>query len=348
MRRRWMFLLLTAILARQSPIATAAPRTKMPAGRQIYRSPDYGFTIAYPASMSFYPGHPVEAPDISMFPICDDTTVACFQYNGDAFEQTKVQAAGVSVNVLRDRKTEQECNNIDIGSGPRAKTIAIHGTLFHYGKTGEGGLGSGRAMTEYRTLYQHVCFELALVVAQSSMGPEDEKEEGYHPVNPRARRRIMSDMDRMLRSFLFVGPVKDGPDWNVYYDQGCGGVYDYPSSSTMQKLVEYSNAAADTSRVTCVQSFTYQDREYSVAVKVNLNSESQINRWLCWAGYPSLDRMKIVNKDDQSIEYRDQKHAYIHFRNELFIFEVSATEQRAISSENDPVLTHLLESFHVR
>jgi hypothetical protein len=348
MRLRWMFHLLTASLACPSSIATAAPRAKIPVVWQTYRSPDYGFTIAYPASMSFYPGHPVEAPEFSMFPICDDTTVACFQYNGDAIKQTKVQAAGVSVNVLRGRKSEQECNNIDIGSGPPVKTIALHGTLFRYGNTGEGGLGSGRAMTEYRTFYQHVCFEVALVVAESNMGPEDEKDEGYHPVNPRAWRRIMSDMDRMLRSFILVGPVKDGPDWNVYYDQGCGGVYEYPSSSTMQKLVEYSEATGDTSRITCVQSFTYKDREYSVAVKVNLNSESAVNQWLSSAGYPTLDRMEIVNKDDQSMEYGDQTHAYIHFRNELFILEVSATDQRPISSQEDPVLTHLLQSFHVK
>lgn len=348
MRPKWMFLLLTGSLACPPSIATTAPRTKMPADWQTYRSPDYGFTIAYPASMSFYPGHPVEAPSLSMFPICDDTTVACFEYNGDAFKQTKVQAAGASVNVLRDRKSEQECNNIDIGSGPPVKTIAIHRTLFHYGDTGEGGLGSRRTMTEYRTFYQQVCFEVALVVAESSVGPEDEKDEGYHPVNPRAWRRIISDMDRMLRSIVFVGPVKDGLDWNVYYDQGCGGVYDYPSSSTMQELVEYSGAAGDTSRITCAQSFIYQDREYSAVVKVNLNSDSAVNQWLSSTGNPTLDRMEIVNRDDQSIEYEDQRHAYIHIRNELFIFEVSATDQRPIPSHKDPVLTHLLESFHVK
>jgi len=150
-----------------------------------------------------------------MFPICDDTTVACFQYNGNALDGTPTHAVGVSVNVLRDLNSETDCNTIDTGSGP-IRTIRIHGTTFHYGETGEAGLGSGRSMTVYRTLHRHVCFEVALVTAGRNLGPQDVKDEGLHTVSRLAWRRISNYMDRMLYSFTFVGPVKDGPDWCLF------------------------------------------------------------------------------------------------------------------------------------
>ena len=54
-------------------------------GWQTYHSPDYGFTVDHPRNMTFYPGHPdyKEITLLSFIPICDDTTVACFAYNGD-------------------------------------------------------------------------------------------------------------------------------------------------------------------------------------------------------------------------------------------------------------------------
>ncbi len=52
--------------------------------------------------------------------------------------------------------------------------------------------------------------------------------------------------------------------------------------------------------------------------------------------------------DDQSIGYEDQKHAYVSFETNCSSSKFSATDQRPISSERDPVLTHLLESFPVK
>jgi len=151
-------------------INTAGAAAKTSAVWKTYRSPDYGFKIDYPESMNFYSGHPVRPPEISMFPICDGTTIACFQYNGDALKETTTQAVGISVNVLRDARSESECNSIDTGSSP-IKTAKIHGAKFHFGDESEAGLGSSRSMTEYRTLYQHVCFEVAVLVTFPAAAP---------------------------------------------------------------------------------------------------------------------------------------------------------------------------------
>jgi hypothetical protein len=328
-------------------VGWAGPKAATPAEWKTYRSPDYGFVISYPGSMTFFPGHPVEAPELSMFPICDDTTVACFQYHGDAFNGTTLQAAGVSVNVPRDLKSETECNTIDTGSS-QIKTVKIHGALFHYGDTGEGGLGSSRGITAYRTFYQHVCFEAAVVIAVTDTAPGHEEEEGYKPVNQQAWRRLSNDMDRMLHSLTFIGPVRDGPDWDVYSDWGCGATFEYPSTSALQKVVEYSNEAYDSSRITCEQSFAYKDRDYTVMVKVNLRRDDAVDEWLSSSGYPRLEQMEVLAKYDGFTEYGDQIHTYIRFQNDLFIFTVSGASRQPIRPEGDRVFAHLMKSFRVK
>jgi len=91
----------------------------VPSDWQTYRSPDYGFSIEYPVNMTFYPGRPdYVATQLSYIPICDYTTVACFEYNGREYEGTNFEAAGLSVNVLRDMKTEGTWSQRSVVSGP--------------------------------------------------------------------------------------------------------------------------------------------------------------------------------------------------------------------------------------
>ncbi len=322
-------------------------KAEVATGWKTYRSPDYGFTIAYPASMDFFPGHPVQAPERSMFPICDDTTVACFQYNGNAFDETATGEVGISVNVLRDLKTETDCNSIDTGSSP-IKTVKIHGTLFHYSETAEAGLGSGRSMTEYRKFYQQVCFEVAVVIAGRNVPPQMWKDEGFRPVNRRASRKIWNDLDRMRHSFAFVGTVKDGPDWNVYFDSRCGEMFEYPSAATVQEVVGHSNDASNSGRMTCNHAFSFKGSDYTVADKVDLRTDTDLDEWLSECGYPARGQMKILAQTDDFTEYSDKTYTYIRFHNDFFIFVRSGENRQPISSEGDQVFAHLTKSFRVR
>ncbi|MGA8087850.1 MAG: hypothetical protein WCA10_11115 [Terracidiphilus sp.] len=324
----------------------ASAETKRSQEWQTYRSPDYGFTIAYPVSMAFSSGHPVKAPELSMFPIYEGPTIACFQYDGNEFEKTAVQAAGISVKVLRGFKSEKDCNTMEFGSGPTG-TIKIHGVLFHYGDMDEAGGGSSIGATEYRTFYQHVCFDVSVAMAMTDIAAEHEEDEGYRPVNKRAWRRLWKNMDRMLHSFRFVGPVQDGPDWNVYFDQGCGYGFEYPSASTLRQLKDYSNQAQDSKGIACEQAFTYNDREYTIAAKVNVRNEVALDEWLSAAGYPARNRMKAIAMNNDFTEYSDQTYTYLRHNLYFFIFTVSGESHRPISSEGDRVFAHLLGSFEI-
>lgn len=186
-------------------------------GWQTYRSPDYGFTIDYPTNMKFYQGHPdYGETTISYIPICDYTTVACFEYNGKEYEGTNFEAAGLSINVLREIRTEHDCDKIDTGSYP-IKTQTINGIKFHYGMTGEGGTSQSKGGPAYRVFHQNVCFEIAVATAQISIG-------AFDPGAVRAFDSATLDrlLDKMVRTFKFVGAVKDGPGWKVS-TTGCAG-----------------------------------------------------------------------------------------------------------------------------
>ena len=79
------------------------PFSSFSGGWQTYRDQGYGFTIRYPSSLklSTTPAA-IEAGSRSMFPVCGADSIACLEYNGDAFDKTEFQSTGISVNILRD------------------------------------------------------------------------------------------------------------------------------------------------------------------------------------------------------------------------------------------------------
>jgi hypothetical protein len=312
----------------------AAPKRD---GWQTYHSPEYGFAIDYPVRTTFYSGRPIRPPQISMFPICEDTTVACFHYTGKAFTGRVPEAIGVSVNVLRDIRSQSGCNRIDGSSA--ARTTTIHGTLFHYDDITEGGMGSGRTVTAYRAFYQKVCFEVAIVVAGTYIAPEDLEEAGFRAIDPKAERRAFEDTDRMLHSFRFVGLVKDGPNWSVYSDTGCGQSFEYPFGATVQKVVEFSKHAFDSPGIACEQAFTWRDRTYTLAVKAGLKGPDGVDEWLL---------SSPVSQGNDFSERSDQTSTYIFHGSSVYIFTVSDENRKVISPAGDRIFAHLLSSFNVR
>src|SRR3954453_14746094 len=115
-----------AYLALFATICTGSFAMDVP-GWKTYRSPDYGFKIEYPESMLFYPGHPDHD--------CAITTVACFHYDAHGDEETKgtnFTGASLSVNLLREKRTEQDCNKIE-DSTQTPKTETINSTTFRTG-----------------------------------------------------------------------------------------------------------------------------------------------------------------------------------------------------------------------
>jgi hypothetical protein len=311
---------------------------------KTYRSPDYGFTIDYPGTMTFYPGGPQRPPEKSMFPICDDDTVACFEYNGHDFDRTQIQAMGVSVNVLREDRTVPECDRIETDSGP-ILTKKINGVSFRYAEAGDGGLGSFRNVLAYRTFHQHVCFEVALVTAQSNLTAQDMKDAGLTPANPRTLKRLDTVMNEMMESFAFAGPVKDGARWSLFEDRGCGAEFGYPAGMTVSNSTFPANFPSDSQGISCEQRFLFRGREYIVAAKTNLQDGVALDAWLQSAGFPGLKQMKLTVRGQAFTEYRNAEYTYIYRPDNLYILSVTDEKLSPLPSRGDAVFAHLLKSF---
>jgi hypothetical protein len=314
---------------------------------KTYRSRDYGFKIEYPRTMTSYPNGPVRPPQESMFPICDDGTVACFEYNGHALDRTEIQAIGVSVNVLRDVTTEAGCARIETDSKP-IQAWTIHGIPYHYAATGEAGLGSSRSLRVYRTLHQGVCFEVALVTARSDLSAQDLKDEGRAPANPRTLRKLDTAMERMLDSFTFIGPVSDGAGWTRFTGSPCGETFDYPDSTTVDSESPSALPVFNAWQISCVDRFTYDQRQYVVAAKENLPNGDAVMAWLDSTGLPRLEDMQAIAKNSVLTEYRDPDIVYLIHGASFYLVTVTDGSNHPLPIGSDGVLKHLLSSFQVR
>jgi hypothetical protein len=314
---------------------------------KTYRSPEFGFRIDYPGTMTFYPGGPQRPPEKSMFPVCDDGTVACFEYNGHAFDRTQIQAMGVSVNVLREALTATECDRIETDSGP-IRTKTINGVVFHYAETGDGGLGSYRNVVAYRVFHEHVCFEVALVTAQSDLSAQDMQDAGLTPANPRTLQSLDTVMSQMMNSFAFVGPVKDRSHWGLFDAPGCGAAFEYPVGATVGNFTFPANVPFDAQGISCEQRFVFRGREYVVAAKSNLQDSVAVDAWLKSAGFPSLKQMNELARGHAFTEYGDADYIYLVHPGTLFILSVTDEKLSSVSSHGDAVFAHLLKSFRAR
>ena len=209
-----------------------------PVGWHTYHSTNYGFSIDYPIDGSFGAGDRVGG-ERSMIPICDSTSVACFEYTGHAFVDTVIQSLGVSVNILREETTEADCTDMDDISHT-SKVVVIHKTRFHVAEIGSAAAGSSESGTIYHAFHQHVCFEISLGTAYSDIGPAQYEEYGLHPVDANALRAVQGEMNRMLHSFRFKGTTVLGAasstrfkataraGWQTYRDPDYGFTIDHP------------------------------------------------------------------------------------------------------------------------
>ena len=173
----------------------------IPVGWHTYRSPDYGFTLSYPSNFKFYARTPsYEEAQHSMIPICKRETVACFEYSGGAYKGTRLQAAGVAVNVLRDARTEQQCAAIDTGSYPIRK-VRIGGLRFYFGETGGAAAGTTIGGPVYRTFHEETCFELAALLVT------DNTEHEPGEVKKLDTAKLEKQLDRIVQTIRFSGHV---------------------------------------------------------------------------------------------------------------------------------------------
>ncbi len=316
----------------------------VPAGWQSYESREYGFALAYPKKSFTYHSGGLDYLDIklsSYIPLCDPSTVACFIYEGNEYKGTNFSGASVSVNILRDRRTQKECSQIDTGSDAmREKTI--NGIHFYYGETAGAALGHWQGGPIYRTLHDGVCFELA--AATSSV----DAQAIYPPTKQFESQKLDEDLDAIIQTFRFVGPVADGPAWKVYNNSYCGGTFEIPDRDEMVTDTEYSNGKFTSGEISCSSHFEDHGRRYTFSAKVNLQTQDALEAWLKSSDYPRIDRADVVERARYFTKYRAGSYYYIFGQSTLYIFSISDTSGHILNPDGDAIFSHLLRSIKCR
>jgi len=308
-------------------------------GWRSYRNSEYGFTIAYPKEFKFYAGRPdYQEAQLSYIPICDRSTVACFEYNGDKYGNMAFAVAGVSVNILRDKRTEQQCAEIDTGSFP-IKEKTINGIRFRYGETGGAATSHWIGGPTYRTYREKICFELVAFITGTSSAAYDEG-----TVKEFDSSKLSKVLNGIVQTFRFVGHAVDGPGWKPYYDSSCAGFFEYPDTADVVKTIQ-NKARWDSDEITCEEYFTAQGSNYTVAAKSGFPGPLSLNSWLEKHGYPGLKSAHEEASTLYTKTYKAGPYYYIYGQTTVFIFSVTDTKHKAMDAEDDPMFRHFLRSF---
>ncbi len=308
---------------------------------KTYQSEDYGFTVRYPGDFALwtvrlkYP----EAASVGYIPVCRFEPVACFVYAGHEYDGTNFSGAALSISVLRDKRTDEACADMDLASSP-AKIVTINGTSFHYAVTGEGAAGHSMGGNTFRTLYQGVCFELAANIGASNFANYDPgtiKE--FHP------ERMSKELDAIVRTFKFVGPVTDGAAWQAYHNPEIGGDFEYPDGDSVATLVEYSNERRSSNEISDARYFVDHGIRYVVSAKVNLKDEKALNAWLASAGFPDLSAAREVSDSGVFREYVAGNYHFFYGQAKLYILSVTDLQGKVVPPPDNRVYRHFVKTF---
>jgi hypothetical protein len=306
-----------------------------------YSNHDFGFTLRYPKDFTVCEGglDYCEITWRSYIPVCDDNTIDCFVYTGKEYEGTNFSAAALSVNVLRDKRTEQACNEMDMGSNP-IKTKTINGVLFHYGMAGGAAAGNWADWAKYRAFYDQVCFELAANTSGVNLG-------GFEPgtIKEFDEAKLDKEFDAMLNTFRFTGAVVDGPAWRVYHSAGVGKTFEYPDRDTVVESIEYSAERQSSNEITDSAYFSYNGLNYFVSTKVDLRDKEALDAWLKSSGYPDLSKAQELRHSNLFTEYNAGNYWYVYGQNTLYILGASDQQHNAVAPPDNVVFRHFLHSF---
>ncbi len=324
-------------------ICEGAARAQAHAGWHTFRSTDYGFTIQYPNDFDDWPGRFANRENSAQFfmPICSFTTIACFVYSGEAYKGTNFGGAAVSVNVLRDSRTEKSCAAIDTGRFA-IRTKEINGILFHYATTGGAATSHYAGGPTYHTLYHGVCFEIVANTASVSMGVFDPG-----TIRKFDSTRLDRELNAIVNTFRFVGPVVDGPAWQVYHNTSVGGSFEYPDGDSVVVSIKYSNERFKSKEITDSRYFLDHGLRYVVSAKVNLRDKNALQAWLQSSRYPDLSNAHELTQWKRFSEYRAGDYFYIFEPNTLYILTVTDQHGKVLPPNSNRVFRHLLNSFKI-
>ena len=183
-----------------------------PPSLETFTSPDGDFQFVYPESYELLVGERLLKATQgrqSALPVCDfSTAVACVIYPIESARESKLEAAGFSVDTVASATNEPDCLAYK-DEGARARTldlsqtsISIRSRRFRHASTTKKVPGHFQSADFYRTFAKQKCYELQIEVSVSD-DPTRTKRSAPNSVGDARANTARESLKLILSSVVF-------------------------------------------------------------------------------------------------------------------------------------------------
>jgi len=166
------------------------------------------YSIEYPQYFS-YIANLADLKKDTYLPVCSSEMVGCIYYSGDEYKGTNLEAAAVSVNILKALNSEVKCYNFKVETNEAQLdegVSTINGTDFYSASGGGGAVGHYSKVQVYRNFHNGKCYEVTQTVAGTNV-------EDYEPgtIKKFNSDEVWKRLSGIVYTFKFTDMVSQVP-----------------------------------------------------------------------------------------------------------------------------------------
>jgi len=204
---------LTRIAAAVVSLSCLSTWAQGPPALDTFHSPDRAFQFVYPETYELLVGESILKATQgrhATLPVCDfSTALACVIYPLESESETKLEAAGFSVDTVLGVKTEAECVAFgdeqarSRGMQSPVSSLSIRSRLFRHASATKKSPGHLQTADFYRIFAEQKCYELQIAVSISD-DPVLQKVSTSNPL-PDARASSARESLKLILSSVTFG-----------------------------------------------------------------------------------------------------------------------------------------------
>lgn len=183
-----------------------------PPALDTFNSPEGTFQFVYPETYELLVGERILKATQgrnNTLPVCDfSTALACVIYPIESEQETKLEAAGFSVDIAPGITNETDCLSFDDplarsrGTQLPPTSVSIHSRVFRHASAVKTLPGHRQAADFYRTFAQQKCYELQIEVS-TSYDPVLEKASTSNTLGDARANSARESLKLILSSVVF-------------------------------------------------------------------------------------------------------------------------------------------------
>jgi len=167
----------------------------------VYVDKDLGFEFKYPPNTVLIKDK-VKMSSLGYLPICDkDVSTVCIYYPGEEYQGSVFEGAGVSINLLSEETTEEDCLTFSRENGEFLGNILINGVNFNINVDQKVSLGHTKDGRLHTVFHQGKCFVITSRINTVSSGYSPQ---GTRELSPVEKWQLRSLLKSIVFTFIFL------------------------------------------------------------------------------------------------------------------------------------------------